>query len=130
MLFKIYRDKDVQFSTRILPLLQFPGDKGDLMELCGNLMENAFRLCISTVRVSAEINDKGEFELRVEDDGPGVAESLRQKILERGVRADTHSPGQGIGLAVCHEIVQSYNGTLTIEESNLEGAMFRIRIPL
>lgn len=80
--------------------------------------------------VSAEINARGEFELRVEDDGPGVAESLRQKIIERGVRADTQSPGQGIGLAVCHEIVSSYNGVLTIEESILEGALFRIRIPL
>ncbi|QSX35861.1 ATP-binding protein [Shewanella sedimentimangrovi] len=130
MLYKIHRDKSVKFSANIPPLILFPGDKGDLMELCGNLMENAFRLCISQVRVTAAITDEGEFELRVEDDGPGVAESLRYKILERGVRADSQSPGQGIGLAVCHEIVESYNGSLTIEESALEGALFRIRIPV
>lgn len=130
MLFKIYRDKQVQFSASISLSLMFPGNKGDLMELCGNLMENAFRLCISQVHVSAQINSQGEFELIVEDDGPGVEENLRQKIIQRGVRADTQSPGQGIGLAVCDEIVHSYGGSLKIEESRLEGALFRIRIPV
>jgi len=130
MLIKIYRDKQVQFSASISPSLMFPGNKGDLMELCGNLMENAFRLCISQVHVSAKIGSQGEFELIVEDDGPGVEESLRQKIIHRGVRADTQSPGQGIGLAVCDEIVHSYGGSLKIEESRLEGALFRISIPV
>ncbi len=129
MLFKIYREKQVQFSANISPNLMFPGNKGDLMELCGNLMENAFRLCISQVHVSAHINPQGEFELIVEDDGPGVEEKLKQKIIQRGVRADTQSPGQGIGLAVCDEIVHSYGGSLKIEGSRLEGALFRIRIP-
>lgn len=130
MLFKIYRDKQVQFSAQISANLMFPGNKGDLMELCGNLMENAFRLCISQVHVKAHINAQGEFELIVEDDGPGVEDSLKQKIIQRGVRADTQSPGQGIGLAVCDEIVTSYAGQLIIEESHLEGARFRIAIPM
>jgi two-component system sensor histidine kinase PhoQ len=130
MLFKIYRDKQVQFKANIPANLQFPGNKGDLMELCGNLMENAFRLCISQVQVSARLTEQGDFELIVEDDGPGVEEKLRQKIIQRGVRADTQSPGQGIGLAVCDEIVSSYGGELSIEESHLEGARFRIRIPV
>lgn len=92
-------------------------------------MENAFRLCISQVQISARFTDQGDFELIVEDDGPGVEEKLRQKIIQRGVRADTQSPGQGIGLAVCDEIVSSYGGYLSIEESYLEGAKFRITIP-
>lgn len=130
MLFKIYRDKQVKFTSNIAPNLTFPGNKGDLMELCGNLMENAFRLCISQVSISASYDSDGHFQLIVEDDGPGVDEAIRQKILLRGVRADTQSAGQGIGLAVCNEIVTSYSGTLTIEESNLEGALFRINIPV
>ncbi|MCE9687819.1 MULTISPECIES: sensor histidine kinase [Shewanella] len=129
MLFKIYRDKQVEFSSKLTADVSFPGNKGDLMELCGNLMENAFRLCIGRVHLAADINANGEFELLVEDDGQGVEESLRQKIIQRGVRADTQSPGQGIGLAVCHEIVTSYGGSLTIEDSPLEGACFRIKIP-
>ncbi|GIU14773.1 sensor histidine kinase [Shewanella sp. MBTL60-007] len=130
MLFKVYRDKQVQFEAVIPKEHVFPGDKGDLMELCGNLMENAFKLCISTVRVSSYYNDAGEFELLVEDDGPGVEESIRQNIIQRGVRADTQKPGQGIGLAVCNEIVISYGGRLSIETSELEGACFRISIPI
>jgi len=130
MLFKVYRDKQVEFTANIPIEHVFPGDKGDLMELCGNLMENAFKLCISQVRVSASYNDAGEFELIVEDDGQGVEESIRKKIIERGVRADTQKAGQGIGLAVCNEIVISYNGKLSIETSELEGAKFRITIPI
>ncbi|WP_394205636.1 ATP-binding protein [Shewanella waksmanii] len=130
MLFKVYRDKTVEFEADIPKEHVFPGDKGDLMELCGNLMENAFKMCISKVRVSATYNDHGEFELIVEDDGPGVDESIRKKIIERGVRADTQKAGQGIGLAVCNEIVSSYNGKLTIGTSTLEGASFKITIPI
>jgi|GEM_PF-871593 len=130
MLFKVYRDKQVEFTANIPIEHVFPGDKGDLMELCGNLMENAFKLCISQVRVSACYNDAGEFELVVEDDGQGVEESIKKKIIERGVRADTQKAGQGIGLAVCNEIVTSYNGKLIIETSELEGAKFSITIPI
>ena len=130
MLFKVYRDKQVIFESHIEQEHVFPGDKGDLMELCGNLMENAFKLCITTVRVSSYYNDAGEFELLVEDDGPGVDESIRQNIIQRGVRADTQKAGQGIGLAVCNEIVISYGGRLSIETSELEGACFRISIPI
>ncbi len=100
------------------------------MELCGNLMENAFRLCISEVIVTATIDSEGHSILCVEDDGPGVDESLKARIIQRGVRADTQSPGQGIGLAVCNEIVSSYHGLLSITESELEGAKFTIKIPL
>ncbi|MCG9696356.1 ATP-binding protein [Shewanella sp. Isolate11] len=130
MLFKVYRDKQVQLHLAVSAEQVFPGDEGDLMELCGNLMENAFKMCISQVGVSASYSDNGEFVLIIEDDGPGIAENIRKRILQRGVRADTQRPGQGIGLAVCHEIVSSYNGTLNIETSELEGAKFIIRIPL
>ncbi|QSX35106.1 sensor histidine kinase [Shewanella avicenniae] len=129
MLFKVYRDKNVTFAADISQQLSFPGEQGDLMELVGNLMENAFRLCISTVKVSARAN-RQQLEILVEDDGLGVEEGLKQKIIQRGVRADTQSAGQGIGLAVCNEIVDSYGGVLSIESSSLEGACFRITIPL
>ncbi|GGI86013.1 ATP-binding protein [Shewanella gelidii] len=130
MLFKVYRDKNIRFQTDIQQNAMFPGDKGDLMELCGNLMENAFRLCISEVKLTCLINDAQECEIIVDDDGAGVEENMRSKILQRGVRADRNSQGQGIGLAVCHEIVSSYNGQLFIEDSDLQGARFRICIPL
>lgn len=128
MLDKVYRDKQVKLTTSVADNVAFPGAQEDLMELLGNLMENAYRLSISQVRVSAAVH-AGWFELVVEDDGPGIEAELRDKVLQRGVRADSRSPGQGIGLAVCDEIVESYLGTLCIEDSMLEGALFRIRIP-
>lgn len=130
MLYKVYRDKKVNFTSRIDDDLMFPGAEGDIMELCGNLLENAFRLCISKVQITAKLTPFSMLEIRVEDDGPGVEKSLRSKILERGVRADTSTAGQGIGLAVCSEIVSSYGGTLNIEESPLKGACFTIHIPV
>ncbi|WP_144206702.1 ATP-binding protein [Shewanella donghaensis] len=129
MLFKIYHEKSVKFSCDIESSISFPMNKGDLMEICGNLMENAFRLCISQVSISAQIDHSGNAILIVEDDGPGVEEALKERIIQRGVRADTQSPGQGIGLAVCNEIVNSYHGILSINESHLEGAKFTIKIP-
>jgi two-component system sensor histidine kinase PhoQ len=67
-------------------------------------------------------------QLSVEDDGPGVDDAIKQKIIQRGMRADTQSSGQGIGLAVCHEIVSSYGGTMTITTSELGGAAFVIQL--
>ncbi|WP_076536851.1 ATP-binding protein [Shewanella sp. UCD-KL21] len=129
MLLKIYHEKSVLFSCDIDPDISFPVNKGDLMELCGNLMENAFRLCISQVKVTACFDNDGTAVLIVEDDGPGVENSLIERIIQRGVRADTQSPGQGIGLAVCNEIVSSYHGILSITESQLQGAKFTIKLP-
>ncbi|MCF1428075.1 MAG: ATP-binding protein [Shewanella sp.] len=129
MLDKVYRDKQVNLTLDVAASVSFPGAQEDLMELCGNLMENAYRLCICQVRVAATNRD-GEFELTVEDDGPGILPELRYEVLQRGMRADNRTPGQGIGLAVCDEIVSSYLGALTIEDSPMEGALFRIRIPM
>ena len=90
------------------------------MELLGNLMENGCKYGQSHVRISA--TGRGEtLALAVEDDGPGMAPALREDLLARGARADQTQPGQGIGLAVAADIVQSYGGTLAIEDSALGG---------
>ncbi|WP_351018188.1 ATP-binding protein [Shewanella sp. AC91-MNA-CIBAN-0169] len=129
MLDKIYRDKHVIFTLNISASLQLPLSKGDVMELLGNLLENAFRLCGNNVMISAASLDNNLIQLSVEDDGPGVDHAIKQKIIQRGMRADTQSSGQGIGLAVCHELVSSYGGTMTIGTSELGGAAFVIQLP-
>lgn len=129
MLDKIYRDKHVVFTLKISPSLHLPLSKGDVMELLGNLMENAFRLCGNEVKVAAHLLDDNIIELSVEDDGPGVDDAIKQKVIQRGIRADTQSSGQGIGLAVCHELVSSYGGTMVINTSELGGAAFVIQLP-
>lgn len=126
---KVYRDKRVAVSFDFSLELRIPVEQGALLELLGNLLENAYRLCIHEIRIRAQLLDR-HCELVVEDDGPGVPEHQRERILQRGERLDTQYPGQGIGTAVVKDIIDSYNGQLFVEESALGGAQFRIIFPL
>ena len=129
---KVYRDKSITANTQIEENCQFSGDERDLMELLGNLLDNAYKACRAAVSVSARIDNRDDHQLltiAVEDDGAGIPETQRQAILNRGVRADTSQPGQGIGLAVTQEIVESYHGRLVIGESPLGGASFNVVLP-
>lgn len=130
---KVYRDKGVATEIDITSSCQFKGDERDLMEILGNLLDNAFKACRNKValrgnRITA-ISGDSSLRVSIEDDGPGIPEEKRQDILLRGVRADTSQPGQGIGLAVALEIVESYRGKLEVEKSTLGGARFIIELP-
>ncbi|MCT2377415.1 sensor histidine kinase [Pseudomonas aeruginosa] len=123
---KVYRDKRVSLQRDFSPSFSVPVERGALLELLGNLLENAYRLCLGRVRVGARLGP-GYSELWVEDDGPGVPAEQRARIIRRGERADTQHPGQGIGLAVALDIIESYDGELSLDDSELGGACFRIR---
>ncbi|WP_159084545.1 ATP-binding protein [Dongshaea marina] len=123
---KVYRDKRVQVTTHFGDDTSFIGDPNDLMELFGNLLDNAFKFAISQISITVR-QETDHLLIIIEDDGPGIPVELRDKVLQRGVRADT-SPGQGIGMAVVHEIIDSYAGSLTIEDSELGGALMRIHL--
>ena len=125
---KVYRHKNITTTLAMDDNLSFLGDEGDLMEVAGNLIENACKYGVSQVKISAAIKG-AELGITVEDDGPGVAEDLRRIILERGARADTVTSGQGIGLCVAVDILSSYGGSLTISRSDLGGASFHISLP-
>ena len=126
---KVYRDKRVEVSLDIPALARVPMEQGALLELLGNLLENAYRLCLGQVRVSLR-QSPGLLELCVEDDGPGVPPDQRERILERGERLDRQHPGQGIGLAVVKDIIDSYDAELSLGDSALGGAAFRIAFRL
>ncbi|PSW21108.1 ATPase [Photobacterium sanctipauli] len=128
LLSKVYTDKSVKLGYHFNYKLKLPVNRSDLMELLGNLLENAYRFCISEVRIAVD-EKPDHFIIRIEDDGPGVAEDVREAIFQRGVRADQLNPGQGIGLSVCHEIVRSYQGTIHVETATIEGASFVIKLP-
>jgi two-component system sensor histidine kinase PhoQ len=112
----------------------FYGDEGDLMELLGNLLDNAYKWCGGNVRVTAQpvsqaLHHRTGLVLEIEDDGPGVPTDKLRAVLARGVRADESVPGQGIGLAVAQDIVRAYQGTLDIGVSPLGGARLSIAFP-
>ncbi|MNI44378.1 Sensor protein PhoQ [compost metagenome] len=125
---KVYRDKQVQVTFDLPPQCLVPIEQGALLEMLGNLLENAYRLCLSEVRISMHTLDG--IEICVEDDGPGVPLDQRTRILQRGERLDRQHPGQGIGLAVVKDIIESYSAKLTLGDSPLGGAAFRIHFPL
>ncbi|MDR2212492.1 MAG: hypothetical protein LBE21_02550 [Pseudomonadales bacterium] len=124
---KVYRDKAMQTRVEAAATVQFFGEESDLMELCGNVLDNAFKYGASRVAVSAHQEGR-TLCLTVEDDGPGIAPDKRGWVLERGARADTVRSGQGIGLAVVVELVSAYGGEIRIDESPLGGARFSIRL--
>jgi two-component system sensor histidine kinase PhoQ len=124
---KVYRDKQVICTLHLDPAVHFAGDEQDLLELLGNVLENAFKYCNHSVQVSTR--SKGsDLMLIVGDDGPGIPAADQARILERGQRLDSVEPGQGIGLAITTDIVASYGGKITIVRSPLGGAEFRITL--
>ncbi len=123
---KVYADKRIRCAIEIDAGLVFRGDDGDLLEILGNLMDNAFKWCRSQVVVRARCNPDGWLELGVEDDGPGIPAELGEHLLRRGERADPAVPGHGLGLAIVSSIVHAYGGRLTIGSSMLGGAAVRL----
>lgn len=104
----------------------FFGDERDLMEMLGNLLDNACKYSRGSVALTVRPVEDAGIEIRIEDDGPGIPEARREQVLERGTRMDSRAPGQGIGLAVVTEIVARYDGAITIEDSRLGGALIRL----
>lgn len=126
---KVYANKNVTTQLQLSPHSVFAGDEQDLMEVLGNIVENAFKYGKSQVLVRSEIHDKQLF-ISIGDDGPGVPTEQQSRILERGHRLDTSLPGQGIGLSVVADIVHSYGGQIIVNKSSLGGAQFELRLPL
>jgi len=125
---KVYAEKAIEMQIDIEPALRFRGDEADLLEMLGNVLDNACKWCRGRLRVSAKLSDT-RLSLCVEDDGPGIAAADAQRVQERGVRADQSVPGQGIGLAVTRDIVEAYDGEIVIGSSSLGGAAVTLVLP-
>ncbi|HVV96579.1 MAG TPA: ATP-binding protein [Rhodanobacteraceae bacterium] len=130
---KVYAGKGVLCEFDIAPAARFHGDPGDLLELLGNLLENAFKWARHRVLLSAHVLPGGTgrragAEIVIEDDGPGVDEANVDHLLQRGVRGDERVQGHGIGLAIVQDILRAYQGELRVTRSEaLGGARFAIR---
>ena len=125
---KVYADKRIDTSVTVDAGVRFRGDEGDLMELLGNVLDNAFKWAQSRIRVTASLRN-GRLHLTVDDDGPGIPEADAQRVLQRGARADESVPGYGIGLAVTRDIVEAYGGQILIARSDLGGAAVTLQLP-
>jgi len=127
---KVYADKSLQATLKIENDHLFFGDESDLYELLGNTMDNAYQWAHAQINITifTPENSVSTLFVCIEDDGPGMETSFAKKALERGIRSDERE-GTGIGLAMVNDIVQAYNGTITIEQSHLGGCKLTIRLP-
>ncbi len=122
---KAHHDKHPIITIQIDEGIRLRIDEGDLMELLGNLVDNAFKWCRENIHISAEVEDN-RVMIQIKDDGPGIPHNKIARILERGVRADQSTPGHGIGLAIVRDIIQVYGGDLSIDKNATNGACITI----
>lgn len=123
---KIYQVNALSFSVDVDERATFKGDEADLMEMLGNILDNACKAANQKVAIKVTSIDK-QFIIDIADDGEGINESQQAIILSRGGRADTYQAGHGIGLAIVNDLISSYQGELKISKSKeLSGALFTI----
>lgn len=125
---KVHHQKAVEVVVSIDDDTRLRADEGDLMEMLGNLIDNAYKWCIEKIRIFASA-ENGNLTVKVEDDGPGINPNEITQILQRGTRADEAVPGHGIGLAVVRDMALAYHGTIDIGASELGGAEIRLTLP-
>jgi two-component system sensor histidine kinase PhoQ len=132
---KVYASKGVLCEFDIDDGARFHGEPGDLQELLGNLLENAFkwanrRVLLTAKPFSAPGMRRAGLVLSVDDDGPGIAPDDIAKVLQRGVRGDERVQGHGIGLSIVQDLIKDYRGELQVKRSpELGGARFEVKLP-
>ncbi|AFI83263.1 ATP-binding protein [Methylophaga nitratireducenticrescens] len=124
----LYRDKSPIIDWEIEAGLLFFGDREDLLEMLGNLLENACKWCRKRINIHVYQNQYCCFV--VEDDGQGCDESKMSQLPQRGFRADESVPGSGLGLAIVSDIVESYGGEIRFSQSSMGGLKVEVRLLL
>ncbi len=129
MLERVFEGKGVEIDWRAPDELGFRGERQDLQEILGNLMENACKWAKRRVRVSAGPTGLGQMVVVVEDDGPGLPEAQREAALQRGMRMDETTPGSGLGLSIVVELTRAYGGRITLADSDMGGLKVLLELP-
>ncbi|MBL8270228.1 ATP-binding protein [Steroidobacter sp.] len=132
-LLKVYMDRGLTCELTVGEGCTFTGDREDLTEIAGNLLDNSFKWARTTVRITADrvvspAARRDGLRLVIEDDGPGIPLDSRARVLERGARLDERVAGQGIGLSVVRELVELNGGVIDIDKSALGGARIEVKI--
>ena len=127
-LLRIYAGRGLAIQVNVSPSHSIRGQQEDLEEMLGNLLDNACKWAKSTIKIqSAQQNSS--VVLTIDDDGPGLAPSMRDAVLQRGVRADEASPGSGLGLAIVSDLAELYRGTILLGDSSMGGLRVQLRLP-
>jgi len=125
---KVYQAKSIRRQFEIERDVFIHADEGDMYELLGNLLENAYKYCNRRVNVLV-VSRLDTIDIHIEDDGNGIPEQAHKEIIKRGKRIDTQIEGQGLGLSIASDIVAAYQGEIKLKDSHLGGANFIICLP-
>ncbi|MDX2288542.1 MAG: ATP-binding protein [Hyphomicrobiaceae bacterium] len=132
---RIHQDRDIHIAVQCAHALSFQGERQDLEEMLGNLVDNACKWARSTVRLTI-VSQQPEQRtaarrliVLVEDDGPGLSDEHISTIGKRGMRLDETKPGSGLGLSIVIDLAQSYRGSFALARSDLGGLQARLELP-
>jgi signal transduction histidine kinase len=125
---QLHHERGIEIVAGSLPDATLSFDYDDMIELLGNLLDNACKWATGRVELDVEVADSLAFT--VADDGPGVAEDRRDELLQRGGRLDEQAAGHGLGLAIVNDLVDDYGGRLELGRSAaLGGLEARVSLP-
>ncbi len=133
---RIYRDKGVAITVQCPETAKFQGEKQDIEEMLGNLLDNASKwsksrvyLTVTAPEASGRPAARRRLTIRIEDDGPGLTAEQRTQIGKRGLRLDESKPGTGLGLSIVGDLAQSYRGSMTLDASPHGGLAVTLDLP-
>ncbi|MBX6425602.1 MAG: sensor histidine kinase [Variibacter sp.] len=132
---KIYRDRDISIVVTAAPHAKFRGERQDLEEMVGNLVDNACKWAQSRVAIDVfpERQDNARHRemvrIVVDDDGPGLSPAEREQVARRGQRLDETKPGSGLGLSIVTELSTLYGGGLTLGTAPIGGLRAELVLP-
>ena len=126
---RMIHQRDIQLRWTAPSDCRLPWDREDLLEMLGNLLDNACKWANSEVVLSIERSAVG-YRLRVDDDGPGIPAAERAPVLDRGTRLDERAEGHGLGLGIVRDILSAWGGTLSLQDSPLGGLQVQIELPV
>lgn len=129
VLTRIHADRRLTIDVDCPTNLAFRGERQDLEEMAGNLIDNACKWANARVVITAHKNSGTWLELTVGDDGEGIDPEERERVGERGERLDESVPGTGLGLAIVRDIAKLYGGSLALDDSPLGGLAVRLTLP-
>jgi len=125
---RVYHDRHLEISYEVSRDLEYPADRNDMLELLGNLLDNACKWSAGKVRLKLSLEEG--LRIQVEDNGGGCDEEQMSHLMQRGVRIDEQTSGSGLGLAIVKEIVELYQGEILFSRSSLGGLAVTVTLPL
>jgi signal transduction histidine kinase len=125
---RLHAERDLSIEIDAPASHAFRGQREDLDEMLGNLLDNACKWASARVRLTC-LKEGEQIVIAVDDDGPGIEPSMREAVMRRGVRADEATQGSGLGLAIVRDLAEIHGGSISLEESPIGGARARLTLP-